>query len=293
VFYERPYNHYLPKKLRSGYVGKFSKICYIPYTSPDLSELGMASYKNFYKDVYFGFMNSEDRRTRLKNSYTARQLKNHHFVDLGYPVLDMCRELPSLEHDKMTVMWAPRWAFTSSIGGSHFMDYKDDFLSFAKEHEAVKILNRPHPLMFSNILKTGIMTEEEVNAYKQACSDADIEFDSNRIIEDSFQKTDVLVSDLSSILWLCFYMEKPIIYCPSDDLELSEELKEMLQYMYIANNWEELSSTLDMLVNGEDPMKEARLGYLDKQKEKYQNSVDNIVECIYEDFVGNGSDRNV
>ncbi len=284
IFYERPYSPYLPDELRSANVCRFLKVCYIPYTTPDFAEGDTVAYKDFYRNVYIGFMNSEIRTKRLEKSFTKRSLSCHKFVNIGYPVLDECRKLEEIPHDKTTVMWAPRWSFSDDIGGSHFLDYKDDIVEFANRHNDIQILQRPHPLMFSNILKCNIMTEEQVDTYKNKCSANGIKFDTNKVIEDSFKETDILISDLSSILWLFFYTGKPIIYCPCD-IELSEELTELIQYMYVAKSWEEVSKILEQLLQGNDIMKKEREKFLLERKNKYNDATENILEFIYKDYI--------
>lgn len=284
IFYERSYEHYLPEKLRCSYVSRFTKTCYIPYATPDFAEGGVVSYKEYYRYVYIGFLNSEIRKKTLIDSFTKHAMKYHRFECLGYPILDECRNLPLNPHEKTTIMWTPRWAFTADLGESHFLDYKDNIVEYAKVHPEVRVIQRPHPLMFSNILKNNIMTSDEVDTYKKMCVDHQIEFDSNMLIEETYKETDILVSDLSSVLWLFFYTGRPIIYCPSD-IEISEDIAELIDLMYVAKDWVEVSSILDELLKGNDPMKADREAYLAKQKEKYKDIAQNMVEYIYDDYI--------
>ncbi|MBQ9608462.1 MAG: CDP-glycerol glycerophosphotransferase family protein [Lachnospiraceae bacterium] len=283
IFYERPYDIYLPDTLKASKVCRISKVCYVPYVTHDSADKGRIFNRDFYRHVYMGFTNSEIFCRNLKKSFSEKNLKYHKFVNLGYPILDICRTLEDIPHDKKCIMWAPRWAFTKEIGGSHFLDYKDEMLDFALDNKSVDIVERPHPLMFPNIIKTGIMSENEVQNYKKKCEENCIKFDNNMMIEDSFKKTDILISDWSSILWLFFYTGKPIIYCPCD-VELSEELDEIVKLMYIAESWEDVKRILDDLLNGNDYMKEQREHYLELQKNKYNDATGSILEFVYDDF---------
>lgn len=284
IFYERPYNRYLPKSIRSTTACRYTKVCYIPYATPDYAETANIDFLEFYRYVYMGFMNSEIRCNRLNKYFSDKKSNDcHRIVDFGYPILEACTKLPEIQNEKKNIMWAPRWAFDSDIGGSHFLEYKDLIIDFAKEHDDLKIISRPHPLTFPNLLKTGLMTEKEIMAYKKKCKDNDVSFDDNKIIEDSFVKTDILISDLSSVLWLYFYMGKPIIYCTCD-IKLSDDLKEMTDLMYKADNWNDVKKYLDLLIGGNDPMKEKRKEYIKKQMNKFNDIVNNIIEFVYRDY---------
>ena len=77
---------------------------------------------------------------------------------------------------------------------------------------------------------------------------------------------------------------KPIIYCPFGSVYF--ELFDLtVSGCYIANNWNELERTVKMLMTGDDPLREKRLGILNKLNMKYNHSSETIVEYIYNDSV--------
>jgi CDP-glycerol glycerophosphotransferase (TagB/SpsB family) len=75
--------------------------------------------------------------------------------------------------------------------------------------------------------------------------------------QSTFLTSDVLVSDTSSMLIEYLLTEKPIVYTHRIDLfnELGRSLSEGF---YWARNATELTSTLEMLIAGKDPLRDKR-----------------------------------
>ena len=74
----------------------------------------------------------------------------------------------------------------------------------------------------------------------------------------SFWRTDVMISDISSVMPDYFLTGRPVIYCETGATE-NEIFREMLKGAYRVKDWESLEKTLNDLRNGIDPLKEVRL----------------------------------
>lgn len=90
IFYQRTYDHYLPKELRTRYTMKYTRCCYIPYGysgSSIFDELN--SNRQFFSNISFVFSESERTNSllvsRFKGSVSG---KYQRFEYLGYPGFD-------------------------------------------------------------------------------------------------------------------------------------------------------------------------------------------------------------
>ncbi len=282
VFYQRQYDRYLPKCLQSKNVMKHSKICYIPYATPELKDTGLYN-KLFYRNVYLGFLESEYACDILKVKFQYNVM--HHFqkfLYVGYPPFEELLNQNNICKYK-NVLWTPRWSYDPKIGGSHFFEYCENLNHFAKDNNSINYLIRPHPMMFDNFIKEHRMTEDDILKYKQHVISSNAHFDDNKKITDTFKYTDILISDRSSVIPLFFVTGKPIILCPVDS-EYIEWFSLLLPGLYIANNWEELQNILMDLINGKDSLKEVRQSIITRHFMSNMNASNKIVEAIYSDY---------
>lgn len=186
IFYQRPYNHYLPKHLRSFTLVKKTKLCYIPYATTEKKEDDLVTRpKDFFQDLSIFF--AEDKETVEKFDYiyhVAAKIKNlQHFTFEGYPAFETAlRANGKCTYDK--VLWTPRWTYDSNIGGSHFFEYLPGIEKFQSAEGGVTI--RPHPLMWENFIKTGRCSAEDMDIIKKRWKKLGIEEDKNGNIEDTF-----------------------------------------------------------------------------------------------------------
>lgn len=324
VFYERPYDPYLPKSLRCRRVSGFAKTCYIPYATYDLwqGEGINTECKEFFRYLYIAFNNSEFHTKTMYESMWKVCRIPHHFVDLGYPVhydsiaadenenpveiaatdendnpveiaavdetSDAGKNISSEAEKKCagkTVMWTPRWSYEPKIGGSHFMEYKDDILNLGDEYPGTKVIIRPHPLTYEHMIATGRMTEADVEEYKNKIEEKGVIVDTNKMINDTFKDVDILISDISSVMWQFFFSGKPMIYC-TNDIVVSKEFKEMSELTYNASSYEDIRKYLEMLLSGNDEMKPIREKYIRDYKSKYSDPAGKMISYLINDFSG-------
>ncbi len=296
VFYQRPYEHYLPEKYHTSPVSRYAKTCYIPYFLPD-TKLGKAYYKtNFFRYLSCFFCGSKEQQ---KEAETASARKN---IFLGYPAAEGI-EIDECDISRKNILYTPRWAEDTEFGGTSFYGFKDSFLQLGSDlglqdsnglrgadgfaqsesdlgpqdsndpQEAVKnaesncpkICFRPHPLLFQTAVRTERMTEDEVAEYKQRLKTAGIVMDTNSDYMETFKETGILVTDLSSIILNFFFTGKPVIICrPLKDVVFSDTYEKMFKCIYRAETWENVVSIIKELRKGNDPLKEERLRCIEK-----------------------------
>lgn len=280
LFYQRPYDTYLPDTLKSNNMVKYSKLCYIPYATPEIKKTTIYP-KNFFRNLSFGFM--EDRgaaKINTKAMYKNCRKGIQHFLNIGYPTFEKCLSLNKKCNYKK-FLWAPRWSYAPIEGGSHFMEY-NQLLTNHKWGDS-SLLVRPHPLMWDNFVKTGILKEDQIVQIKEQWELHNISIDQNVNIEDTFDETDIMIADRSSVIPMFFLTGKPIIYCPIE-CEYGSLFNALLPGLYIANNWNELEKYILMLSKQEDPLLVIRKKIIAKYFSSNKKATENIVNAIKKDY---------
>lgn len=284
VFYQRPYDHYLPVPLQSRTVVKLAKCCYIPYgyTGSDAFNEGSTN-KTFFRNLYFGFAESAHMARVFKKRYRSGKEKGLHKICFcGFPALAPYFALkPTNEYQR--ILWTPRWSYAPKIGGSHFLEYKNTIITLKKQTQKLEIKFRPHPLLFGEILSSSKMSRQEVDIYLKKLAQNDIEYDRGQPIFETLQNTDVLITDYSSIIIQFFVTGRPIVFCESDII-LNDDFVELLEGMYVAHNEEELIEIVRNLSNGIDPLAKKRKKIISMLFEEHKNATQKIIETVYRDF---------
>lgn len=290
VFHSRPYNYFMPMDYNSNTIAKYAKICNIIYGSCiTIDVMTTVLNRDYFRNVFCYFAENEESKVMFEEKFNDGLKKGLQKSEyLGLPVYEHIMKLKNEKNDvwnfassDFKVMWTPRWSTDPEIGGSNFFEYNSDILEYAAENSDISFLLRPHPLMFDNFIKTGEMTAEEVNEYRDRCAKlSNVEIDKNKEYSVTFWNSSLLVTDLSSIIIEYFIMNKPIIYCPSKTIKFkyTKQAVKILECCYIANDWEEVKKYIDMIKRGEDPLMEKRTRYIDELFGGYlYNSTENII----------------
>ena len=277
LFYDRPFNHYLPPDLQTRYTAAYSRLCLILYGAYDWDV--PFEYGDFAAGVSLWFASNVHEYDAFRKVFGNSAW--HRVFNVGYPAYALYHSLPS-SPGRNRILWTPRWSYDVKIGGSHFLEYIDRWIDFVSSHD-VSLTIRPHPLMFDNLLREHLMTENEIRQLKERCSNAGICFDSNRIVADTFRDTDILVSDYSSILGLFLAMNKPIVYCPGN-IPFTAEFLQQRDAMYEAPSWEEIERHLKNLLTGNDPLAEKRQAVITDCLLKKQNAAKQIADILEQDY---------
>ncbi|MDD5884127.1 MAG: CDP-glycerol glycerophosphotransferase family protein [Firmicutes bacterium] len=273
IFYQRCYDGYLPDALHASKVIRYCKTCYIPYCYHAIMD-GKEYYRTeFFSNLYLFFCSNQDQ---VEWSKTASRRKT---VYLGYPWLDKIGLYTGEIRNR--ILWTPRWCDDPATGGTTFFKYKDRFFDLVTKND-VKVTIRPHPLTFQNAVREGKMSDEDVAMYKDRLAQAGIELDQNALIEKTFENTDVLITDFSSIIINFFLSGKPIIYCGDTGIDFSETYQSIIDSSYIAHSWEEIETAIQDILAGNDYLKEKRLHAIERIKGQ-GNAVENILNYLKND----------
>ncbi len=281
VFFPRPYDHFLPPKLRSDNVVKHAKCCYIPYgfSGADVFNKGNTN-KPFFRNMYFSFLESDQMVSLLRKQFFISK-KIHHIENLGYPALSPFYNITANRRCE-SILWTPRWSFDEKFGGSTFLKNKNVLFLIAQQCAIKKISFRPHPLLFEELLSKNIMSQKEIDEYLQKMKRKGIDYDRGRPIYEVFKNTDVLITDFSTIIIQYFLTGKPIIYCEAG-IKLNDLYSKMAEGFYTAKNEKDVLELVMQLQSGNDYLYEKRKEIIQKYLSAHKNSAERIVNRILTD----------
>lgn len=297
VFFQFPYESRRPfTSFNIQDVVKFAKPCNLSYGATlayTFADRMFDDYPQFFRDLYFVFCSAEE----VKNELTKRFSENvdfgyQHFEFFGYPILEHFYKMPATESSVKRILWTPRWGYSPRVGGSHFIEFKDEFISLHEKYgDNVKLSVRPHIATFDHLIKKGLMTEKEISDYKATLKKNNITLHSaSSEIEADICCTDIFLADYSSILIVLFLTGRPIIYCEFSNAVPFPEYEEMFNAMYIAHTWEEVERYLDDLINDRDPLFEKRQEIAEKIYLTHKGATQRIIERLLQDFKENQID---
>ncbi len=263
VFYQRCYETYLPEEYHTVNVIRYAKTVYIPYFYQTMLDQAEYYRTSFFECLYMFFCCSDVQRERLSN-------RRYGYIEsLGYPAFEM---VPKCEQTDIKlpkrILWTPRWTDDPATGGSTFLKYLGDIADIKKENVEAELWLRPHPLAFSNAVREGKLSENDVISFHSRMKDLGIVMDTNKYVEDTLASTDILITDLSSIIVFYFMSGKPIIYCANTKLDYVPVYRTIIDCSYIADSFSEVRQYVKQLLEGNDPLRDRR----EKEAEKFRMS---------------------
>lgn len=267
VFVQRPYNLHLPKKLRFNILSKTSLICYTPYGYPLSKSALVKTTMNYFFLKYATYYFSFDK-TQLNYFNENKFLKSSRGIKISNSARMDLLQKPNKEniHIVRTVLWTPRWYIgDGSNGKSNFLNYKNALLDYFENKPEMKLIIRPHPLMFENFVRVGAMTQNEVDGFISDISKkSNICLDNEPDYHKSFNDSDVLISDFSSLLYEFILTGKPVLYCGETN-DFNEIANLISTGFYNVDNCVSLVNQLELLRKHKDVLLDKRFDIIDTQ----------------------------
>lgn len=252
IFYTTPYDNHVPPQYRIKKVSFYAKTCYTVYGVATATNESSVYNGDFFQYLNFFFAPNFHVYNTVNDKINSVYGKN---VLTGYTKLDGLSEWKTDEEHPFSAIWNPRW-LVHVKQKSNFFKYKDLFLEYYMQNTEDKFIFRPHPMAFNHYIQKHFISKQELEEYCES-------FENNRKLDtdwryyETFWKSDVLISDVSSLLVEYFYTGKPIIFCPGEE-KLNELGMELSKGFYIANSFDEIVKYLEMLKSGKDELKETR-----------------------------------
>ena len=287
LFHSRPYNAFMPKCYTSGKIVKYALICNVMYGAC-LAEndrkvcINKDYFKNAY--LYFAFDDSEKKyyQSLFKFGLKYGLQKCYPYGATGLEQIVNFETKQITTKVKHTILWTPRWSTDKTVGGSNFFNYRDTILQLASKNPNIVFIIRPHPLMFSNFLKTGEMTEQEVYEFKEHCnSSSNIVLDETKSYTETFWNSSLLITDFSGIVPEYFVTGKPIIYCHSNvNFEYTDTTKHIIHCCYEAFDSKDIEQYMYKVINREDVKLQERKECTDWLFPNINQNSTNILESL-------------
>ena len=291
VFLPNPYdNRRNFPGFRTNDIAKFAKVCVISYgvtLAYVFSDRLFDDYKNFWRNIYFYFASGETVKSEMIKKFPENIVMNYQHAEFfGFPAVKPYYKLEKESSAAKNILWSPRWNFGDRIGGSHFMDYKDNFVALSKKYgEKVSLAIRPHPDLFNELMKKKFMSREKILAFEETLKANKIYLHTTLAdMDKTIRKVDIFLADYSSIMILLFLTGRPVIYCEYSNAISLPEYEEMFAAMYVAHSWKDVERYLENLLAGEDPLLEKRQEIAKKIYETHKDATEKIVARVVEDF---------
>lgn len=290
LFHSRPYNAFMPRCYTSDRIVRYALISNVLYginTSKNGQKVTIN--KDYFRDNYCYFAFDELEKEYYEKEYIIGiRLGIQKCLPYGAVALEQIlnsRKENTSSAFRKSVLWTPRWSTDPIVGGSNFFKYKHIIIKLIAENPDVLFVIRPHPLMFGNFLKTGEMSELDVQEFKEYCSNTNnVYLDEKKEYSDTFWNSDILITDNSGVVPEYFITSKPIIYCHSDIFVYTESFTTIIQSCYQAHNSEDIENYFNLLISDVDSMKDKRIEsirYLYKDVSEISTNIINSLAKVY------------
>ncbi len=268
AFYQTPYQvQYPPLYSYFGSRG-FPTLCYTPY-GPWIMDRSVDAYIKdglfppFFRALHFAFMDTLSLEIvgQFAPQYLSKCIltgtPKADYLKTGIDRTDYCWKQPTSGLPK--VLWLPRWGIQEDR--TSFLDYRRLFMDLAQSGK-IELVTRPHPLLWDDLKQTGSLNAQELEQTRKVLGESDhAALDESEDYRAGLLTCDFAVMDYTSILYEFLPTQKPVIYCRKENTLIHSRLMEAC---YVVHRQEELEATLELLLQGIDPMAEKRKGVIER-----------------------------
>ncbi len=258
MFFMKPYNH-LPGRWKSDVVSGYTRLCYSAYA------IWLQEGHLTHPEQYLSCCDLIFEGTKYNYNATIERFASSSWFDssrvilAGLPKLDKCREYFKNDNsagDRVTILWNPRWR--TSEGTCHFFKYRVWFEKFASITPQINFILRPHPLLLRNFVHSGEMSQAQVDQmFAFYDKHPNMQIDTSGDYRPALKKTDILVSDTSSLIVEFILSGRPVVYTDSGS-SLNSFGHDILNACYAVRSACDLEATITKLIAGFDDMKDSR-----------------------------------
>lgn len=280
IYFDNPYDSVTHKFYTILYLSQFALTIYIPY--------GYTGYLNFTVNVYATLAYSLLWNICVENQNNYELIKSHQMAKVenlniaGYPKLDSLAELLAQEQEtikkRKQIIIAPHHTLTLkdfSLYLSNFVRLSEFFLKLPKLYPQIDFIFRPHPLLFTQIIRFKIYGGEDnsqlfVKNYLQSIEQIpNMTYQEGGDYFKSFATADALIHDCGGFTAEWLYTDKPEAFIIESSKTIEREFtpfgKEMLNHLYLVSSEKDIIDFIDSVVlQGQDSMKHSRVAFAQK-----------------------------
>ena len=188
------------------------------------------------------------------------------------------------------IIWAPHHSINNE--GLKMSTFKWNymfFLEYAKSHQDLSFIVKPHPALKSTCITSGFMNETEYDNYIRVWNSLPnaLVYDKGNYF-DIFKSSDMLITDCSSFLGEYFPSKHPILLLERTDRADFDKLGKILESgFYKATCTQEIESILeDVLYKNSDPLAKKRVKLISKylyfgKKQTFETIYEFIIKQLH------------
>ncbi len=278
VFYGTDWINGFPKLLQPDNISQSALICYVPYSFM-VSELLDSHCMNseLIRKSWKFFCSTEFIKQRIID-------KNINNLDPGklivsyYPKIDgfflnctdenFWKKTTDLDgNTKKRIIWAPHWTISQSILNYSTFKYNHEFFyEYAKANPNIEWIFRPHPLLKGEIIKSGLMSVNEVNNYYQKWDKLpNARYYSGPDYASMFKFSDAMITDSGGFIGEFLMCNKPGLKLDSDTQRYNDFANLALEYWYRCDgeDFESIEKFInDVVICDNDSLKKQRTEFV-------------------------------
>lgn len=241
-------------------------------------------------------------RVFVENESILKELKHcsrcygSNLYVIGYVKMDGFPD--NIPHEQKSIIIAPHHTVAShwknTLCLSNFLRYAQFFQELPKKYPNVLFVFRPHPLLLISLVRDNIWSQNDVDSYMQTLlSNKNVIFSDGGEYFDLFASSDGIIHDCGSFTAEYMFTEKPACYLLRNEDAIKVEFLEfgqrILEHYYKAYSEEDIINYIDnVILKGEDPLKEAREAFVEKELKVNYNNVSNSIIQYLKDQIQSG-----
>ena len=165
---------------------------------------------------------------------------------------------------RKTILWTPHHLVELEGNGTGtWLIWGEQILKSAMNHPELAFIIRPHPLLEGTLINSGAMTKKQFDRMRRKIDEADnILWDESADYHDAFNASDGIITDGTTFCIEYLYTKKPILLTPRN-MEGFFLYEKMLSGYYIGRSMQDIENYLEMIRDGEDPLRDKRLALYD------------------------------
>lgn len=273
IFYPQPYNNLYWNDLDSKYFAD-KLLCYIPYMMVTMEDPW--TFRSFYCNVAWRVFVGEEFTYRNAKSMLFDGGKNVRIagetmadVFAGEPYQDVWKPQPQ---EKKRVIWAPHFSIVQNdmLNRDSFSWLHHEMMDIARQYNGrIQFAFKPHPRLFTELCNHPSWGKEKAQAYYNWWKKgANTQLETGPYVS-LFKGSDAIIHDSGSFTAEYQLTGKPAMFTTQDMSKSEKSLnalgKAALRVHYPGKCREDILSFLDNVVlKGDDPMQEKRLGFREK-----------------------------
>ena len=189
----------------------------------------------------------------------------------------------NLNNNRINVIWTPRWTTSDKLGGSNFFRYIDKMFDLLIDNPNYNFVFRPHPYAIDNYVKEGLLSNKKRDEYLAKIRNSDNSiYDKDDFYLKTFDKCDIMITDISSIVPEALLLYKPIIFCHNLNVEILNDFAKKCceEAFYNAYNFYDILKYVNMIKDGNDPIKEKRERFIDSFVSSQKGTIDRLEKVL-------------